>query len=154
MNYLESLLKLKPSKLFTVLFYTLGLFHPVLVNLDLIMNGESRNGLVVGYEFIDKQSENEFIQGNEASNVKYSLIEVVIDSTVYEYDSGMYSRYDLDERIKVIVDKDNPSDYLILSFTYLYFSLSGLSLFLGFLFYTLFLYVQDFPKTRKAYNRG
>jgi hypothetical protein len=118
------------------------------------MNGESRNGLVVGYEFIDKQSENEFIQGNEASNVKYSLIEVVIDSTVYEYDSGMYSRYDLDEIIKVIVDKDNPSDYLILSFTYLYFSLSGLSLFLGFLFYTLFLYVQDFPKNRKAYSRG
>lgn len=153
MNYLERLLKLKPSKLFTILFYTFGLLHPILVNLNLIMNGEYKNGVVVAYEFIDKQSENEFIQGTEASNVKYSLIEVEIDSTVYEYNSGMYSNYGLGENVEVVVNKDNPSDYLILSFTYLYLSLSGLSVFLGFFFYTLFLYAQDAPKTRKT-SRG
>lgn len=141
MKAFEPFTRHKVSKNWVMVYLIMTIIYPLMVNWYLLSFGDKRNGII-------KDSQNPFVEDYlDGVNFNYDELGIntflyTVNHEVYVGETGLYNFGELNEQIELLVDLNDPENYLVPTFSSIYFSLSGLNTFISLFFMGIFIYVM------------
>lgn len=140
MKAFEPFTRNRVSKKWVMAYLILTVFYPLMTNWYLLSFGEHRNGII-------KNTKNPYVEEYlKGVNMNYDELGIntflyTVNNEIYVGQTGLYNFGELNEQLELLVDLNNPEDYLVPSFRSIYFSPAGLNTFVGLFFMGIFIYV-------------